>query len=82
VALGIRVKRSVGLKAARRDRSRCVPSVLDTRARDYTAAAARTVAGAGDYTAAAVAGTTLAGTTMAAVALAAAAAVVDIVVAA
>lgn len=59
MALGTRAKRpAVGPKAARRGRSRCVPSVLDTRAMDCTAAAARTVAaGVEDYTVAAV-GTT------------------------
>lgn len=56
MALGTRAKRLVvGPKAARQGRSRCVPSVLDTRATDCTAAAACT-AGVEDYTA--VVGTT------------------------
>lgn len=57
MALGTRAKRpAVGPEVAHRGRNRCVPlpSVLDTRATDCMAAAARTVAGVEDYTVAAV----------------------------
>lgn len=58
MALDTRAKRlAVGPKAARRGRSRCVPSVLDTRATDCTAAVGTVAAGVEDYTVAAV-GTT------------------------